>query len=366
MAGEAEQQALLKVLQGGWIAPVGPELNAFENALSGWAGGQSVAALSSGTAALHLALQLVGVKPGDAVVVSDWTFIAPVNAVRYLGAEPILVDAEPHSWNMSPDYLAEALLALEREGRRVAAAIVIDLYGQCADFAKLKPLLAARGIPLVEDAAEALGASRQGRPAGSFGEVAAFSFNGNKIITTSNGGALTAADSSLVQRARYLASQARQPAVHYEHTEVGYNYRLSNLLAAFGLAQLDRLQDNLKRRREIADRYAQALAPQGWLAMPVPEDSQPNYWLPAFLLPEAWPAGAVNRVVEYLRAARIEVRPLWKPMHLQPVFADARYFGNNLAGEAFARGLCLPSGLKLTDAEQAQIIRLLTDFDPHA
>ncbi|GAB3803349.1 hypothetical protein GCM10027605_25060 [Micromonospora zhanjiangensis] len=258
--GELEESYLIRALRSGWAAPAGPDLDAFERELADRVGTRHAVAVSSGTAALHLALLAVGAGPGTRVVVPTLTFVATANAVVYTGAEPIFVDCEPETGNLDPELLAELLRRLRADGEQVAAVLPVDMFGVCANYDALLPLCAAVGVPVVEDAAEALGAARHGRPAGSFGRAGVFSFNGNKIITTSGGGMIVSDDEALVARCRHLAAQARQPVAHYEHTEVGYNYRLSNLLAALGRAQLHRLDELLGRRRQLRERYAKLFA----------------------------------------------------------------------------------------------------------
>ena len=350
--GDAERTALLQAFDSGWIAPVGPDLEAFEAAVGARTGRHAVA-LSSGTAALHLALLAVGVQPGDDVVVSTFTFAASANAVAYCGANPVFVDSDSTSWNMSPELLEAALAEAAASNRLPAAVIAVDLYGQCADYDRIAETCRRFEVPLVEDAAEALGATYRDRPAGSMGDIAVLSFNGNKIMTTSGGGALLADDPQTADRARYLATQARQPAVHYEHTEVGFNYRLSNLLAALGRAQLERLPGMIARRLEINDRYRSALsdAPLGF--MPVPEWSRWNGWLTCIVFDD--PA-VRDRVMKALDADEIESRPLWKPLHLQPVFAGATTHVDGTSERLFRHGLCLPSGSVLGNDQVDRVI----------
>jgi dTDP-4-amino-4,6-dideoxygalactose transaminase len=345
--GPLEREYLLKALDGGWIAPVGPDVDAFEREIvvrTGWPG---AVALSSGTAALHLALLVQGVKPGDEVLVSSFTFSASANAVAYCGAKPSFVDSEMSSWNMSPTLLADVLEARRRENRLPAAVVVVDLYGQCADYDAIAPLCAEVGVPLVEDAAEALGATYKGRAAGTLGDVGLFSFNGNKIITTSGGGMLVSPDSAVADRVRYLSTQARQQSVHYEHTEIGFNYRLSNLLAALGRAQLERLPAMSARRIAINARYRESLNDLAGLSfMPIAPWSNWNGWLTCVVFDDPAIRDAVQRE---LAANEIESRPLWKPMHLQPVFADHRAIVDGTSQALFETGLCLPSGSTLRD-----------------
>ena len=349
--GSAEREALLRAFDSGWVAPVGPDLDAFEAELASFVGWSGVAAMSSGTGALHLALAVHGVRAGDEVIVSTFTFAATANAVTYLGATPRFVDSETATWNMNPELLAAELAAMRAAGRLPAAVVVVDLYGQCADYDEIVPLCAEYGVPVIEDAAEALGASYKGRPAGTLGDSGIFSFNGNKIMTTSGGGAFVSPDVAVADRVRYLATQARQPAVHYEHTEVGFNYRLSNLLAAMGRAQLARLPEMSARRRSINGFYRRTLAEVPGLSfMPTVEGW--NGWLTCVTFDD--PA-ARDSVQSALEAVDIESRPLWKPMHLQPVFADAPARVDGTSEHLFAHGLCLPSGSALTDAQVERV-----------
>jgi len=342
--GELEEQCVLRALRSGWVAPTGPEVTAFEEEMAARIGVGHAVALSSGTAALHLAMLGVGVRPGDVVLVSSMTFAASANAVVYTGAQPCFVDSAADG-NLDPDLVDEAIGDLRRRGRRVAAVMAVDLLGRAADYDALNKVCDQHGVPLLEDAAEALGASYRGMPAGRFGRAAALSFNGNKIMTTSGGGMLLSDDESLALRARFLSTQAREPAVHYEHREIGYNYRLSNVLAALGRGQLARLDDMLRRRREIRRVYAGLAATlPGVTVFQGEDDAEDNCWLTAFLLdPDQAPLDAAT-LGERLDAVGIEARPLWKPMHRQPVFADAPAYVTGVSDDLFARGVTLPSG----------------------
>ncbi len=352
--GDAERDALLAAFDDGWIAPVGPELDAFERAVCERLGCTSAVALASGSAALHLALLDVGVRPGDDVFVSTFTVAASANAVTYCGAEPVFIDSDTTSWNMNPELLGRALDAAAQAGRLPAALVVVDLYGQCADHDEIEALCRRYEVPIVEDAAEALGASYRGRPAGTLGDVGVFSFNGNKIITTSGGGMLVCDDPDVAERARYLATQARQPVVHYEHTDVGFNYRMSNLLAALGAAQFARLDEIIERKQTIRRGYEARL--DGLEFMPTPEWSSPNHWLTCVLFDDRAQRDSVMRG---LAEADIEARPLWKPMHLQPVFAHAPAHVDGTSEFLFERGLCLPSGAGLDEHDLDRICDLV-------
>jgi dTDP-4-amino-4,6-dideoxygalactose transaminase len=355
--GPDERAMLLDAFDSGWIAPLGPHVDAFEAEVAAKVGAGHAVALSSGTAALHLALILAGVGPGDRVLCSTLTFVASANPILYVGAEPVFVDAEPGTWNLDVDLVEEELQAASARGERYGALIAVDLYGRVCDYERLVPLCQEYGVTLIEDAAEALGSMYGESPAGSFGEFGVLSFNGNKIITTSGGGMLVVGDAEVAARVRHLATQARDPAPHYEHSEIGFNYRLSNLLAAVGRGQLLHLEQKVARRRAIAARYVEALQDLPGLAFPeAAEDDGWNGWLTALTI-DAEVAGVDRETVRlHLRSAGIEARPVWKPMHLQPLFAGARLLGGTAATEAFARGLCLPSGSSLTDAQQEHVI----------
>ncbi|MCW2607509.1 MAG: DegT/DnrJ/EryC1/StrS aminotransferase, partial [Frankiales bacterium] len=318
--GPRERELLLAAFDSGWIAPLGEHVDALEREVAAWGGRAHGAALSSGTAALHLALLLVGVQPGDDVLVSDLTFAASVNAITYVGAHPVLVDSEPSSWQVDPELLDAALTDRRRQGRRVGAVLAVDVYGQCADYDRIEELCARHEVPLVEDAAESLGSTYRDRPAGSFGRVGVFSFNGNKIITTSGGGMLVADDEALVARARYLATQARQPEAHYEHTDIGFNYRMSNLLAALGRGQLEGLAGKVATRRALNARYREAFADlPGVVVAPEAAGRVNNCWLTCITIDPRVARTDREGVRRALGDVGIEARPLWKPMHLQPV-----------------------------------------------
>ena len=355
-----EQQYVQEVFDSNWIAPLGPQVDAFEREFAAVVGAPYALALASGTAALHLALQLAGVGAGDEVLVSTLTFVATANAVTYLGARPAFVDSDLASWNMAPALLAETLHRRARQGRLPKAVVLVHLYGQCAD---IDPILAAceeHGVPLIEDAAEALGASYKGRPPGTFGKAGIFSFNGNKIITTSGGGMLVSADRELVDHARKLATQARDPAPHYEHSEIGYNYRLSNVLAGIGRGQLEVLQQRVDAKRRVFAYYQQTLGDlPGITFMPEAPWGLATRWLTALTIDPEQFGGDREDVRLALEAENIEARPLWKPMHLQPVFAGCEIVGGNVAADLFTYGLCLPSGTAMTEADLARIVGII-------
>jgi len=351
---------LLEAFDSNWIAPLGPDVDAFEAEFAERIGIAHAVALSSGTAALHLALLMAGVGPGDEVLVPSFTFVATANAVCYLGARPVFVDSSVSTWNIDPDLVAADLAVRAREGRLPRALVTVDLYGQSADYDPLLATCAEYGVPLVEDAAEALGSTYRGRATGSFGESGVFSFNGNKIITTSGGGMLVTESAAAADRARFLATQARDPFPHYEHSEIGYNYRLSNLLAALGRAQLRGLESRIDRRHRINDAYRAAFGGVPGISFPpVAEYGTPNYWLTCVLVdPDRF--GSDREAVRLALAAEdIEARPTWKPLHLQPVFAEASRVGGAVCAGIFERGLCLPSGSALTDAELGRIVDIV-------
>jgi len=355
-----EQQFVQEAFDSNWIAPLGPNVDAFEQEFCEMTGARHGLAVSSGTAALHLALLLAGVGPGDEVLISTLTFSASVNPVIYLGGTPTFIDSEWASWNIDPALLGTTLAQRAQAGRLPKAVVAVHLYGQSAN---LDPLLAAcnkYGVPLIEDAAEALGATYKGRAPGTFGKAGIFSFNGNKIITTSGGGMLVSDDEAFIVRARKLATQARDQAPHYEHSEIGYNYRMSNVLAGIGRGQLRVLDDRVAACRRIFAYYEKALADlPGIDFMPEAPWGCHSRWLTALTIdPERF--GATREAVRLaLEEENIEARPVWKPMHLQPVFAGRQYVGGSVAEELFTRGLCLPSGTSLTDSDLERIVQVI-------
>lgn len=356
-----EEELVLEALRSGWVAPLGPMVDRFEAAVADRTGVAGALALSSGTAALHLALLHHDVSAGTCVVVPSMTFAATTNAVLYTGATPVFVDAQASDANVDAALLLEAVEALLAAGETVSAVVTVDLYGRSVDYSALAPALAERGIPLIEDAAEALGASRDGVACGAFGSAAAISFNGNKIMTTSGGGMLLSNDLELLERARYLSTQARRPAPWYEHTEAGYNYRMSNILAALGVGQLERLDAMIARRREIRDLYDDAFADLDDVRLlgrsDGDDDSHDNCWLTGAVIDQRDP-GFIDRLVEAFGAQDIEARHLWKPMHLQPMFAGARAFGGEVSERLFRSGINLPSGVDLSDDDVARVVEV--------
>ena len=350
-------KCLLKAFDSNWLAPVGPDLDAFEREVASLIKVPYAVALSSGTAALHLGLEALGVGRGDCVVTSTLTFAATANAITYLGADPVFVDVDRDTWAMDPAVLEEELESLARRGTLPKAVITVDLYGQCADYDRIIRVCNRFSVPVLEDSAEALGATYRGRSAGSFGECAVFSFNGNKIITTSGGGMLVSGRRSIVERARFLAGQARDPAPHYQHSEIGYNYRLSNLLAGLGRGQLQTLDARVTRRREINTTYRGALVGVPGLSfMPEAVYGRSNCWLTCILVDASTFGASREEIRVHLEEADIEARPVWKPLHLQPAFAGSRTRGGDIAAALFEHGLCLPSGSSLTDADLTRVV----------
>jgi len=357
---EVERELLLEAFDSNWVAPLGPHVDAFEREMCERLGVAHAAALSSGTAGLHLALMLLGVQPGDEVITSTLTFSATANAITYCGARPVFIDSNAETWNMDPALLAEELDDCARRGQLPKAVVPVDLYGQCADYDPIRAACARHGVPILEDAAEALGASYRGKRAGSLGDLAVLSFNGNKIITTSGGGMLLSDRKDWIDRARFLATQARDPAPHYQHSTIGYNYRLSNLLAAVGRGQLRGLDQKVAARRATNAFYREALGDLPGLSfMPEAPYGQWNGWLTCVLIaPKAF--GADREAIRLrLEAENIEARPVWKPMHLQPVFEGYRVRGGATAERLFRDGLCLPSGSSLTSDDRARVAELV-------
>ncbi|MBF2064057.1 MAG: DegT/DnrJ/EryC1/StrS family aminotransferase [Calothrix sp. C42_A2020_038] len=364
--GEREQEFVKEAFETNWIAPVGPHLEAFEQEFCQVTGASYAAAVSSGTAALHLALKLIGIGYGDEVICSTLTFAASANPITYLGAKPVFIDSDRTSWNMNPDLLREALEQRDRIGKLPKAVVLVHLYGQCADIDPIMKVCDQYGIPLIEDAAEALGATYKGRTPGTFGKFGIYSFNGNKIITTSGGGMLVCDDRELIAKAKFLATQARDPAPYYQHSEIGYNYRLSNVLAGIGRGQLLVLNDRVAARRRNYEVYSSALGKLPGVAF-MPEASYGNCtrWLTCLTIdPEIFGADT-EQIRIALAKQQIETRPVWKPLHLQPVFAECECVGGEVAEDLFARGLCLPSGSNLTDADLERVIdAILSVYSP--
>jgi dTDP-4-amino-4,6-dideoxygalactose transaminase len=358
--GQEERELLLEAFDSNWIAPLGPHVDAFEREVAELVGTAGAAALSSGTAAIHLALMLLDVGPGDHVLAPTFTFSATINPIRYLGAEPVFIDSERSTWNMDPNLLEDELRESAERNALPKAVITVDLYGQCADYDAIEKLCERYEVPLVEDAAEALGAQFRNRAAGSFGQFGVFSFNGNKIITTSGGGMLVSDRTDLLERARFLASQARDDAPHYQHSEVGYNYRLSNLLAAVGRGQLQKLKARINGRRRNRDYYEKCLGDLPGISFsPLDPRGESNCWLTCIVIDDTKFGASRDGVRRHMEAENIEARPLWKPMHLQPVFEQHRYRGGRVAEMCFEQGLCLPNGTALTESDLAYVVATL-------
>ncbi len=352
-----ERELLRDAFNSNWIAPLGPHVDAFEREFAAKLGVRHAVALSSGTAALHLALLVAGVEPGDTVVTSTLTFAATANAIRYVGAEPVFIDSERVSWNMDPDLLEDELQDAASRGRLPKAVLVVDVCGQCADWDSIVAHCRHYGITVVEDAAESLGATYRGRPAGTLADIGCFSFNGNKIITTSGGGMLVTENPVCAQKGRHLATQARDPAPHYEHSAVGYNYRLSNLLAAVGRGQLEVLDDRVARRQANFEFFRRSLDDlPGIEFMPEATFGRPTRWLTCLLIDPKLHGVLPAEICAALAADRIEARPIWKPMHRQPVYAGCRVRNRGVADEIFYSGLCLPSGSSLTDDDRSRVV----------
>ncbi|MCV7592342.1 aminotransferase class I/II-fold pyridoxal phosphate-dependent enzyme [Micrococcus luteus] len=364
---QAEEDALVRAFRSNWIAPLGPEVDALESELADYTGRAHAVALSSGTAALHLGLLNLGVGPGDLVPTSSLTFAATANAITYTGAEPVFVDAD-ESGNMNPALLEQALTTLRGEGHEIKAVVPVDLLGKTADHVTIGRIAADHGAVVLSDAAESLGATRDGKQSAAYGVAAAVSFNGNKIMTTSGGGALLTDDEEMAARTRYLATQARQPVVHYEHTDIGYNYRLSNILAALGRAQLNRLEEMIERRRALRIRYRELFAAVPGVEMfgePSGVDGGPtrdNFWLSSILVDPDTAGFTAEDLRVHLAGQDIEARPLWKPMHLQPVFAGRRAFTDGTGERLFTTGLSLPSGSVLDESSIGRVVESITSF----
>lgn len=364
---EAEKIYVAEAFATNWIAPLGPHVDAFERELAAVAGVSSVAVLTSGTAAIHLALKLCGVVAGDEVFCSSLTFSASANPIAYQGAHPVFIDSDRESWNMSGSALKQAFADSRKRNKLPKALIVANLYGQSADMEPILDLCNEAGVPVIEDAAESLGATYKGKASGSWGKYGIFSFNGNKIITTSGGGALISNDESGMAKARFWATQARDPARHYQHSEIGYNYRMSNVLAGIGRGQLESLESRVAARRRVFDRYAEALANiPGLEFMPEPSYGKSNRWLTTLTVEPAFCGVTCIDIMDALERENIESRPVWKPMHLQPVFADCRYYpheaGNSVSDGLFEKGICLPSGTGMTEADQDRVIGIIREL----
>ena len=362
--GRHEINYIQKAIEDNWVAPAGPNITGFEADICAAVGVPYCVALNSGTAAIHLGLILLGVGPGDEVLCPSFTFVATANPIVYLGATPVFVDSEPDTWNICPERLREAILDRIAKGKKPRALILVHLYGMPARLPEIIALAQEFDIPILEDAAEALGSEWQQQPLGGFGRVGVFSFNGNKILTTSGGGALVTYDRELAEKARFLATQAKDEAAHYQHSELGYNYRLSNILAGIGRGQMGLLAERVKRRRQLFDWYREHLAAIPGLTValnPEPAGSRSNRWLTTILLDAEATTVTPEALRLHLETRNIESRPLWKPLHLQPLFAAAPMYGGTVCEDLFARGLCLPSGTAMTDADLRRVKEALTE-----
>ncbi|MCP9451748.1 MAG: aminotransferase class I/II-fold pyridoxal phosphate-dependent enzyme [Nitrospira sp.] len=368
--GEYEMRFIKEAFRTNWVAPLGPNVDAFEHELAAYVGVSHAVAVSSGTAALHLALRVLGVDRGDTVFCSTLTFVASANPILYQGACPVFIDSEPESWNMSPGALARALADAATVGQLPKAVIVVNLYGQSADMEQINALCDQYGVPVIEDAAESLGATYKGRASGTWGRLGVYSFNGNKIITTSGGGMLVSNDAALIDKARYLSTQAREPAPWYSHSEVGYNYRMSNVLAGIGRGQLKVLEDRVRLRRVIFERYRQGLAAieaLGW--MPEAPYGRSTRWLSVCVIDVKRTSITPGEMISVLSRGGIEARHVWRPMHRQPLFDGCAYYPHepdySFSDEAFATGVCLPSGSNMTAEQQERVIRVVNSlFQP--
>jgi dTDP-4-amino-4,6-dideoxygalactose transaminase len=359
--GGNEQVFVNEAFDTNWIAPLGPHVNNFEHDLEKYTGASYAAALSSGTAAIHLSLIMLGVNAGDEVICQSFTFSASANPIAYLGATPVFIDSEKDTWNMCPELLESAIKDRIQKGKKPKAIIPVHLYGMPAKMERIMEIAAEYGIPVIEDAAEALGSKMNGKAAGTFGTIGILSFNGNKIITTSGGGALISNDGYFVKQARFLATQARDEAPHYQHSQIGYNYRMSNVCAGIGRGQMMVIEDRVNQRRAVYETYIQHLANlPGIDFLPEPAGYKSNRWLTGILVDDRKTNGATHETIRLaLETENIESRPLWKPMHLQPVFEAYPSYTNGVSENLFDKGLCLPSGSNLTADD---IMRVVTNI----
>lgn len=358
-----EQNYINNAFKENWIAPLGPNVNQFELDIAAYAGVKGASVTSSGTGAIHLALDILGVKQGDSVFCSTFTFVASANPALYLGADITFIDSEVETWNMSPFALERALSDAKKMGKLPKAIIVVNLYGQSAQMDELLEIANSYNVPIIEDAAESLGAEYKGKKSGTLGKIGIYSFNGNKIITTSGGGVLISDDEEIIGRSRFLATQARDEAPHYQHSVVGYNYRMSNILAGVGIAQLQVLDERVARRREIFDTYYQELAGiEGVQFMPELSGTKSNRWLTTLTIDQKIIQLNPYEIMDKMNEANIETRALWKPLHMQPLFKENKFYKDknsleSTAGLLFANGLCLPSGSNMTDSDQARVLQ---------
>ena len=362
-----EKKYIDEAFETNWVAPLGPNVDAFEKEIAEYVGVNEAVAVSSGTAAIHLALSLLNVQKGDIVFCSTLTFVASANPIIYQGAQPVFIDSEPDTWNMSPSALEQAFRDALNEGRLPKAVIVVNLYGQSAKMEEILSICNEYHVPIIEDAAESLGATYHGRASGTFGKFGIYSFNGNKIITTSGGGMLVSNDTAALKKARFLAAQARDPAPYYQHSQVGYNYRMSNILAGVGRGQLEILDERVKARRLIFERYCKELSHfPGISFMPELESTQSNRWLTTITINEKELGISAGEVLCCLERENIEARPVWKPLHLQPIFKGVKFFSHINNGSyseyLFEKGICLPSGSNLHERDQLRVIGCIKDL----
>lgn len=366
--GDHERKYVQEAFDSNWVAPLGPNVDAFENEVAAYLGVKAAVALSSGTAAIHLALVLLDVKPGDWVFCSSFTFVASANPILYLGAKPVFIDSDLDTWNMSPVALERALKEAKELDQLPKAVVIVNIYGQSANYERLSELCNQYNVPIVEDAAESLGAKYNGKYSGTFGKFGVFSFNGNKIITTSGGGMLVSNDEELIEKARFLSTQARDPAPYYEHSVVGYNYRMSNVLAGIGRGQLHVLQKRVESRRAIYNQYKRGFKDVPYIAMmPEIKNGYSTHWLSAILIKyDEYELRSIDSIIEKLKENQIEVRRTWKPMHQQKLFTQCPYFrhgrSDSVSDYLFNNAICLPSGSNLTPLDIDRVIYLLLDL----
>jgi len=362
--GELEHHYAAEAFATNWIAPLGPNVDAFEREVAGYVGAAGAVALHSGTSAIHLALKLAGVRKGDTVFCSSLTFVASANPILYEGAVPIFIDSEPETWNMSPSALRRALLEADAQGKLPKAVIVVNLYGQSADFAPIIEMCNQYDIPVIEDAAESLGATYRNKWSGTLGKYGIFSFNGNKIITTSGGGMLVSNDLEALEKARFWATQSRDRTRHYQHSEIGFNYRLSNLLAGIGRGQLSMLEDRVRARREVFERYQRGLRDVAGIEfMPDAAFGRATRWLTAFTIDPKRAGFTSSDLLDELELEQIEARPVWKPLHMQPLFRECAYYSHSpecsVSEKLFQTGVCVPSGSNLSPEDQDRVIECM-------
>ena len=361
-----EEKYINEAFETNWIAPLGPNVDRFEKELANYSGVKGAAAVNSGTAAIHLALKLLEVGPGDFVFCSSLTFIASANPIIYVNAIPVFIDSEPDTWNMSPIALECALNDAEAKDEMPRAVIIVNLYGQSAKMEELMEICTRYQIPIIEDAAESLGSTYKGKKSGSFGDFGIYSFNGNKIITTSGGGMLVSNNTIVLNHARFLSTQARDEAVHYQHSIIGYNYRMSNVLAGIGLAQLEVLDERVASRRAVFQRYSNALNNiEGIEFMPELEGTFSNRWITALTIDPKKFKTTPYELIQSLALENIESRPIWKPLHLQPVFQGYSFYSHGeedfISERLFVQGLCLPSGSNMTEIQQEKVIKIVKE-----